>query len=123
MQAYCVKCRAKREMKDARAITMKTGKPATQGICPVCGTKMFRIGRSTKVRVTESERTPENKLGALKEALNFPQGEQMPITVKRAALAGYYGLTIQKIAEEAMIPESKHKRRTKYPEPEKLLYR
>jgi len=30
MQAYCVKCRAKREMKDAKAITMKNGKPATQ---------------------------------------------------------------------------------------------
>jgi Zn finger protein HypA/HybF involved in hydrogenase expression len=45
MQAYCVKCRAKREMKDARAITMKNGKPATQGVCPVCGTKMFRIGK------------------------------------------------------------------------------
>jgi hypothetical protein len=24
---------------------MKNGKPATQGICPVCGTKMFRIGK------------------------------------------------------------------------------
>ena len=46
MQGYCVKCRAKREIKDARAITMKNGKPATQGICPVCGTKMFRIGKS-----------------------------------------------------------------------------
>ena len=44
MQAYCMKCRAKREMRDARAITMKNGKPATQGVCPVCGTKMFRIG-------------------------------------------------------------------------------
>ena len=46
MQAYCVKCRAKREMKDARGITMKNGKPATQGTCPVCGTKMFRIGKA-----------------------------------------------------------------------------
>ena len=46
MQAYCMKCRAKREMKDAKAITMKNGKPATQGVCPVCGTKMFRIGKS-----------------------------------------------------------------------------
>ena len=45
MQAYCVKCRAKREMKDAKSITMKNGKPATQGVCPVCGTKMFRIGK------------------------------------------------------------------------------
>ena len=46
MQAYCVKCRTKREMKDARSITMKNGKPATQGTCPVCGTKMFRIGKA-----------------------------------------------------------------------------
>ena len=46
MQGYCVKCRAKREIKDARAITMKNGRPATQGTCPVCGTKMYRIGKS-----------------------------------------------------------------------------
>ncbi len=46
MQAYCVKCRAKKEMKDAKSITMKNGKPATQGVCPTCGTKMFRIGKS-----------------------------------------------------------------------------
>ncbi len=45
MQAYCVKCRVKREMKDPKAITMKNGKPATQGTCPSCGTKMFRIGK------------------------------------------------------------------------------
>jgi len=25
MQAYCMKCRAKREMKDAKSITMKSG--------------------------------------------------------------------------------------------------
>jgi hypothetical protein len=47
MQAYCMKCRFKKEMKDPKSITMKNGKPATQGTCPVCGTKMFRIG-STK---------------------------------------------------------------------------
>jgi RNase P subunit RPR2 len=46
MEAYCVKCRAKREIQNARAITMKNGKPATQGTCPKCGTKMFRIGKS-----------------------------------------------------------------------------
>ncbi len=46
MQAYCMKCRAKREMKDARSITMKNGRPATQGVCPTCGTKMFRIGKT-----------------------------------------------------------------------------
>jgi len=46
MQAYCMKCRAKKEMKGARAITMKNGRPATQGTCPTCGTKMFRIGKA-----------------------------------------------------------------------------
>jgi RNase P subunit RPR2 len=45
MQAYCMKCRTKKEMKAPKAITMKNGKPATQGTCPSCGTKMFRIGK------------------------------------------------------------------------------
>ncbi|MGH9992726.1 MAG: DUF5679 domain-containing protein, partial [Nitrososphaera sp.] len=29
MEAYCVKCKAKRNMKDEKKITMKNGKPAT----------------------------------------------------------------------------------------------
>jgi hypothetical protein len=44
MEAYCVKCKAKREMKEAKQVTMKNGKQATQGSCSVCGTKMFKIG-------------------------------------------------------------------------------
>lgn len=46
MEGYCVKCKAKREMKDAQAVTMKNGKPATKGVCPVCGTTMFKIGKA-----------------------------------------------------------------------------
>ena len=46
VQAYCVKCRAKKEMKDPKSITMKNGKPATEGTCPTCGTKMFMIGKA-----------------------------------------------------------------------------
>ena len=46
MEAYCVKCKAKREMKDAKEVTMKNGKPATQGVCPTCGTKMCKIGKA-----------------------------------------------------------------------------
>ncbi|HXV47090.1 MAG TPA: DUF5679 domain-containing protein [Nitrososphaera sp.] len=41
---YCVKCKAKREMKGERQIIMKNGRPATTGTCTVCGTKMFKIG-------------------------------------------------------------------------------
>ena len=46
MTAYCMKCRAKKEIKNPKKVTMKNGKPATQGVCPKCGTKMFRIGKS-----------------------------------------------------------------------------
>lgn len=46
MEAYCLKCRERREMKDAKPITMKNGKPATEGVCSVCSTKMFKIGKA-----------------------------------------------------------------------------
>ena len=39
-----MKCRAKREIKNPKKVTLKNGKPATQGTCPKCGTKMFRMG-------------------------------------------------------------------------------
>ena len=44
MEAYCVKCKAKREMKNAKKVTMKNGRKATTGTCPKCGTTLFRIG-------------------------------------------------------------------------------
>jgi hypothetical protein len=46
MEAYCVKCRAKKDMKSPKAVTMKNGKLATQGVCPTCKTKMFRIDKA-----------------------------------------------------------------------------
>jgi DNA topoisomerase-1 len=44
--AYCVKCRAKQPMQTPRPVFTAGGNPATQGVCPVCGTKMFRTGRT-----------------------------------------------------------------------------
>jgi hypothetical protein len=49
MEAYCVKCKAKREIKDAAAITMKNGRKATKGTCPTCGTNLFKIGGGSNV--------------------------------------------------------------------------
>jgi hypothetical protein len=31
-------------MKNPEKVTLKNGRPATRGICPNCGTKVFRIG-------------------------------------------------------------------------------
>lgn len=46
MEAYCLKCREKREITNPEQVTLKNGRPATKGDCPTCGTKMFRIGKS-----------------------------------------------------------------------------
>jgi hypothetical protein len=43
-EAYCVKDKKKVEVQNAQKITMKNGKPAIQGTCPICGGKVFRIG-------------------------------------------------------------------------------
>ncbi|AFS83344.1 MAG: DUF5679 domain-containing protein [Nitrosopumilus sp.] len=45
VQAYCVKCRAKRDIKDPKETTLKNGRPAVKGTCPTCGTNVFRIGK------------------------------------------------------------------------------
>jgi Zn finger protein HypA/HybF involved in hydrogenase expression len=46
VEAYCWKCRVVREMRNSRVVTMKNGRPATQGLCPVCGSNLFRIGKN-----------------------------------------------------------------------------
>lgn len=38
--AYCVKCKAKRTMKDAQVVTNAKGRRMAKGLCPECGTKM-----------------------------------------------------------------------------------
>ena len=45
---YCMKCKALRDIKDPHQITMKNGRPATQGACAVCATKIFKISVATK---------------------------------------------------------------------------
>ena len=48
VEGYCVKCKEKREMNDATEVKLKNGRPAVKGICPQCGTKMFKIGGMKK---------------------------------------------------------------------------
>ncbi len=46
-EAYCVKCKKKQDMQSEKEVEMKgkggTKRRAMSGICPECGTKMFRI--------------------------------------------------------------------------------
>ena len=41
--AYCVKCKAKKELKDGQKVTMKNGRPALNGKCSDCETGMYKI--------------------------------------------------------------------------------
>lgn len=47
VEAYCVKCKAKRNMNDPKEVAMKgkggKKRAAMTGTCEKCGTKMFRI--------------------------------------------------------------------------------
>ena len=46
-QGYCVKCKTKREMSNAKEVSMKgkggVKRSAMTGTCEKCGTKMFKI--------------------------------------------------------------------------------
>jgi len=47
MDAYCVKCKTKREISAGKEVAMKgkggVERRAMKGKCPTCGTTMFRI--------------------------------------------------------------------------------
>jgi len=46
LTAYCVKCRAKRPLREAQAVYNAQGSPMTRGVCAVCGTALCRMGRT-----------------------------------------------------------------------------
>jgi ssDNA-binding Zn-finger/Zn-ribbon topoisomerase 1 len=48
VDAYCMKCKTSRKMKDAQEVTMENGRRAAKGSCPVCGTKMTKFLPSQK---------------------------------------------------------------------------
>lgn len=74
LQAYCVKCKAKRDMQNPQATYTKTGAPATKGTCAECGTNLFRMGETPahehvpKPEITEKpKRKPKKKAKAKKK--------------------------------------------------------
>lgn len=42
-EAYCVKCKATRAVSEGQVVTVKNGKSALKGKCPVCGTTMMKF--------------------------------------------------------------------------------
>jgi len=46
VDAFCFKCKEKREIQDPKAEFNKQGSAVTTGTCKICGTKMYRMGRT-----------------------------------------------------------------------------
>jgi hypothetical protein len=58
VKAYCMKCKTERVVKDAQVVTTKNGRRAAQGVCPTCGTKMFKFLPKEVVAVAPAEPAP-----------------------------------------------------------------
>ena len=54
IEAYCVKCKAKKVMQDPVESTTKNGKPITKGKCPDCGTTICRHWRQQVAKSFEA---------------------------------------------------------------------
>jgi len=48
LEAYCVKCKTKRKIKNPIATVMKNGRDAVKGSCSICDCNVFRIGKMKK---------------------------------------------------------------------------
>jgi DNA topoisomerase I len=62
VEAYCVKCKTKRPIQNAEPVFTKNGTPAVRGECPVCGTTLFRMGRTEEhagMDAPKVDRTPK----------------------------------------------------------------
>ena len=73
-EGYCVKERKKVEIKDPQQVTMKNGRPAIQGTCPDCGTKIFKIGKLEADHAAPPAPGPGRAGIALKGAIPPPGG-------------------------------------------------
>jgi len=62
MEAYCMKCKAKREIKDPVASFNARGSAVTVGVCPVCGTKLYRVGKTAAHEGMTAPAKPEKQV-------------------------------------------------------------
>lgn len=83
IEAYCTKCREKREMLDPRPVWLKNGRPATQGTCAVCGTRMTRLGETpahANLPKPEAHKSPPHKTKAAQAEGPAPEEVWAPLT-------------------------------------------
>ena len=84
MEAYCFKCKTKREIQNATAIFNTNGSPATTGICGVCSTKLYRLGRTdAHASTTYSRKRSINRVTKHKKKAFKPKHKNIVTEPKR----------------------------------------
>lgn len=73
MDAYCVKCRTKREIQNAQPLFTAKGSAFTRGTCGVCGTALTRFGSTDAHKgMTPDIRHPSEEEGQTEEHTTAP---------------------------------------------------
>jgi DNA topoisomerase-1 len=90
LTAYCMKCRTTRPITEAQPVFMANGRAATRGVCPVCGSGLFKIG------VTEAHAT-------------LPESARAPQRAARSTKAARTGKPVRNAGKRA-VPESSSRR-------------
>ncbi|MBI5666589.1 MAG: type I DNA topoisomerase [Chloroflexi bacterium] len=97
-QAYCVKCKTKRDIANAQPVYTDKGTPATKGTCPVCGTTLFRMGATgahANLPKPEKISAPKPAKRAAKKQKTAAAGKKrQPPAAKKARSGGVGKLVI-----------------------------
>jgi hypothetical protein len=72
-----MKCKAERTVQNVQIVPTKNGRPAANGACPVCGTKMFKfLPSSYKAMAAPMAAAPEAPVAPAAEPPVEPAPEQ-----------------------------------------------
>ena len=87
-------CRTSRPLKDPQPVFMENGRPATRGVCPECGTGMFKIGATPAhadlpkpeiQQISKSARREAGKKAATQADVSVAPSPSAPLTQEAQA--------------------------------------
>ena len=109
MEAYCFKCKEKREITQAQPGFTSRGAAMTTGVCAVCGTKLFRMGVTPAHEGLEKPAVVPTKSAAKKPA----SARKTKTTAKQVATKSSNGKKVRSgNGKPLVIVESPAKART-----------